>query len=238
MPLDVERVRTHAATRSRDPHPLATRVDCDLQSALGRRLEDREVARLPVRALRTGAEEDLDEAVIRGGRTLDLARRGQRILGRAKDRASQPRLAVEPLLMRPVVVRPGEGGSPVGTRHQRHGRRVVRVKNPDVGTVGIECLTRDPIERPRRVPRLEEALVVGEAERVRPRVAGQAQVSTRPEPLALPRIKVREEALLIGDHVVNVAVDHVRLIYTRYDAEWKPGSAPARPATAPARGAG
>jgi hypothetical protein len=156
-------VRARAAARRGEAHPLAARVDRDLQTALGSRLEDREVAGLAVRALGARAEQHLHEARILGGAT-DLLGGRQRVLRRTEDRGAQARLAVEPLGAHPLVVCARERCGAVGAGHQRDRRGVVRVEDPDLRAVGVERLGADAGERPRRLPRLVQRVLLGEPE--------------------------------------------------------------------------
>jgi hypothetical protein len=63
-------------------------VDRNGETALGRRLEDGEVARIAVGTLGAADEEDGDEALVLGG-AADLGGRGRRILGGVEDRRAR-----------------------------------------------------------------------------------------------------------------------------------------------------
>ena len=85
VPLDVEGDRARPARRRGDAHPFSARVDRHREPELGRRLEDREVARLAVGPLGAAAEKHLDETWVLAD-PADLLGSLLRILGRAEDR--------------------------------------------------------------------------------------------------------------------------------------------------------
>ena len=123
------------------PHAFSAAGHGDRQAALDRRLEDRQVPRLAVRALGAAAEENLDEApVLRD--PADLRRRSAGVL--AVTGGSEARLLGEPALTKPVVVSPREdAGARYGLWHERGEARVVGVQDPDVGPGRVEHVAAD-----------------------------------------------------------------------------------------------
>jgi hypothetical protein len=206
--IDVEGRRARAPRRRRKPEPFAARVDRDGQPTLDGRLEDRQVARLTVRALRSAHEQDVDEAPVPGDPADLLGRRG-RILRGAHNPAAQPRLFVEPALADPVVMGPRELGGSIRARHERHGDRLVGVQDPDVDAEPVQDVAAHVLDaRAGDPPGLGEILPV-ERVRVHPRVPGQAErLRLDPEPVPLGRVDMREDVPGVAPLDVDVAVDH------------------------------
>jgi hypothetical protein len=184
-------------------------VDRDGQAALGGGLEDREVARLAVRALGAADEQHVDEAHV-AGQAADLGRRRERVLRGADDASTQASVRPEPALAQPVVVSARELRGAIGARHQRDGDRVVGVEDAGRDAEPVEDVAPHLLgARAGDAAGLVLEIVAEEGVRVDPRVPGQPErLRLDSEPVALGRVDVREHLLGIADLDVDVAVDH------------------------------